>query len=157
MQLRRQSISGNAESAWSPKEESQLHTYSSAGAAGLQAERSDRDTMVLRQFEHETKREGQADGARNREHTSLKSISMLDKPRGSNPTSPGELPSSFSGCGMKGIDLLLAIMVMEESRAVVAAFALVMGVGAIKAEALAMSAANEATVAFMISNAGYSQ
>lgn len=61
--------------------------------------------------------------------------------------SPAMLPSSFSGCGMKGIALLFAIMLIlllpagDVERS---------GVGAINAETLATSAAKEATVAFML-------
>lgn len=59
--------------------------------------------------------------------------------------SPAMLPSNFSGCGMNGIALLFAIMLIPLFDATVRAS----GIGAMKAEALATSAANEATVAFI--------
>lgn len=79
-------------------------------------------------------------------HTSLKSMSMLERPRGSKPTSPGEVPSRFFGTGMKGIDLLLAML--RELAGVRTARCT--GVGAMKAEAPVRSAANEAKAVFMV-------
>lgn len=61
--------------------------------------------------------------------------------------SPGMLPSNFSGCGINGIALLFAIMLTEDGAATVRE----MGMGFMKAEALATSAAKEATAAFMVS------
>lgn len=60
--------------------------------------------------------------------------------------SPTMLPSNFAGCGMNGIALLLAIMLIPLFDATVRAS----GIGVMKAEALAISAANEATVAFIV-------
>lgn len=82
--------------------------------------------------------------------TSLKSMSMLERLRGSNPMSPTMLPSNPSGCGIKGIALLFAIMLTDEEGETVRE----RGIGAMKAEALARSAVNEATVAFMVSRSG---
>lgn len=70
---------------------------------------------------------------------------MLDSPRGSNPTSPGIVPSSFSGCGMNGMDLLFTIMLIPADVEVVRAS----GTGAMNAEALATSAVNTAIGAFI--------
>lgn len=83
--------------------------------------------------------------------TSLKSISMDDNPSGSKPTSPGLLPSKFFGCGMKGIDLLLA-MLRELAGVRVARWT---GSGAMKAEAPDRSAAKEAKVVFMVLMVGW--
>lgn len=80
--------------------------------------------------------------------TSLKSMSMEERLRGSNPISPTMLPSKPSGCGIKGIALLFAIMHTDDLEG---AAVRERGIGAIKAEALARSAVNEATVAFMMS------
>lgn len=74
-------------------------------------------------------------------------MSMLDRLRGSKPISPTMVPSKPSGCGIKGMALLFAIMHTDDLEG---AGARARGIGAIKAEALARSAVNEATVAFMV-------
>lgn len=76
---------------------------------------------------------------------------MLARLRGSNPISPTMLPSNPSGCGIKGIALLFAIMLTDDLEG---ATVRERGIGAIKAEALARSAVNEATAAFMVSRTG---
>lgn len=80
------------------------------------------------------------------EQTSLKSMSMFERPSGSKPMSPGMVPSNFSGCGIKGIALLLA-MLRELGEVCTARF---MGMGVTKADALPMRAAKEAKVVFMV-------
>lgn len=72
---------------------------------------------------------------------------MLERPSGSNPMSPGMLPSNFSGCGINGMDLLFAIMLTDPLEE---ATVRERGMGAMNAEALAISAVKEATVAFMV-------
>ena len=60
--------------------------------------------------------------------------------------SPGMLPSKFSGCGMKGMALLLAMLSeLAGDRAARCA-----GRGAMKADAPVRSAANEAKAVFML-------
>lgn len=82
-------------------------------------------------------------------HTSLKSMFIEERPSGSKPTSPGIVPSSFSGWGMKGIDLLLAIMHTDDLEGVLVY--LVIGVGFKNADALAARVATEkAIVIFMV-------
>lgn len=81
-----------------------------------------------------------------RTRTSLKSMSIFESPSGSKPMSPAMLPSKFSGCGIKGIDLLLAML--RELDGVRTAWC--MGTGVMKAEAPPMRAAKEAKVVFMV-------
>lgn len=61
--------------------------------------------------------------------------------------SPGMLPSKFSGCGMKGIALLLAMLSELAGDRAAARCA---GRGAMKADAPVRSAANEAKAVFMV-------
>mmetsp|Transcript_7401 Transcript_7401/g.10369 ORF Transcript_7401/g.10369 Transcript_7401/m.10369 type:complete len:111 (-) Transcript_7401:13-345(-) len=76
----------------------------------------------------------------------------LENPRGSNPTSPGRVPSNFSGFGMKGIDFDFSdiIATLEDEATDFATRLPVKEEGAVKADAPVRRAATDKILAIIL-------